>query len=77
MKLSTVAILAIRGHKGMKKKIAALLRVSEATVYNYLASNNDNLTKAAITDLIQKETGLSINQIVIAEDKKEEAEIQK
>jgi hypothetical protein len=77
MKLSTVAILAIRGHKDMKKRIAKLLRVSEATVYTYLADNNDNLTKAAITDLISKETGLPLSQIVVSEDEKEKAEVQK
>jgi transposase len=68
MKLSKVAILAIRGHKDMKKQIAKATGASEPTVYRWLADNDDNLTKAVVLEIIRKETGLPDDQILVSEE---------
>ena len=65
MKLSNIAILAIRGMDvEFKKGLAKALRVSDQTMYRYLASNDDSLTKAASLELIREITGLSDEQIL-------------
>ena len=65
MKLSKVAILAIRGFgSDAKKHLATLLNVSQATLYRYIQDNDDSLTKAAALDFIGKETGLENSEIL-------------
>lgn len=64
MKLSHIAILAIRGSKGIVPKLSKALGVSDPTVYAYIAENSDNLTKAAALKVIREETGLTDEQIL-------------
>lgn len=66
MKLSRIAILAIRGSKGIVPKLAEALGVSEQTIYRYLNDEtDDNLTKAAALTIIRNTTGLSDDQILM------------
>lgn len=67
MRLSKIALLAIRGHKDLKRQIAEALDVSVATVYRWIDQNSDDLTKAAALDLIEKGTGLTQEQILETE----------
>lgn len=65
MKLSKVALMAIRGSSPeVKKRIGDAIDVSVATVYRYLADNDDSLTKAAALEVIREETGLSDEQLL-------------
>lgn len=68
MKLSKVAILAIRGSDvGFRKELAKALGISNQTMYRYLVSNDDSLTKAAALELIRKHTGLTDDQLLDAD----------
>lgn len=65
MKLSKAAILALRGTGSeVKKALAAVLGVSDKTIYRYINDNDDNLTKAAALEFIRKETGLGDSEIL-------------
>ncbi|MGN6438492.1 MAG: hypothetical protein ACTHMM_18255 [Agriterribacter sp.] len=64
MRLSNIAILAIRGHKDIKDMLSEALGVSKKVVYDYIRTNDDNLTKAAALEVIKKETGLNEDQIL-------------
>lgn len=64
MKLSKIAILAVRGVRGSGKKLAEAIGVSENTVVKYLRENDDNLTKAAALAVIRELTGLTDDQIL-------------
>lgn len=69
MKLSKVAILAIRGFgTEAKKQLATILNISQATLYRYIQDNDDSLTKAAALDFIGKETGLENSEILETEE---------
>lgn len=69
MRLSKVAILALRGSGGdVKKKLAEAAGVSEPTLYRYIADNDDNLTKAAVLQVIREVTGLGDGQILVEPD---------
>jgi hypothetical protein len=67
MKLTHLAILAIRGSRGIVDKLAEATNVSSASVYKWIQTNNDNLTKAAALAVIRTETGLTDEQILEAE----------
>jgi hypothetical protein len=67
MKLSNIAILAVRGHRDIKRMLSEALDVSEPTVYRWIQENSDNLTKAAALQIIEKETGLTRDQILKSE----------
>lgn len=64
MKLTNIAILAIRGKRGTSGIIAKALGVSDNTVYRLLKENHDDLTKAAVLEIIKAETGLGDDQIL-------------
>ena len=65
MKISGIAILALRGTStDFKQKLAGVLGVSLSSVYRYLETNDDNLTKAAAMQLIRQETGLTDQQLL-------------
>lgn len=64
MRLSNIAILAIRGKKGCIKRIAEALGVSESHVRTLLNENHDNLTKAAALKVMREETGLNDDQLL-------------
>lgn len=68
MKLSKIALLAIRGGVDIRRKIAEALKVSEQSVYRWVAENDDNLTKAAALVIIKQETGLT-DQEILEEEK--------
>lgn len=65
MKLSHVAILALRGlDRKSKETLADSLGVSVSTVNRYIAENDDNLTKAAALQVIRGITGLPDGEIL-------------
>lgn len=70
MKLSKIAILAVRGVRGSGKRLAEAIGVSEATMTRYLRENDDNLTKAAALAIIREITGLTDEEILVAEPAK-------
>lgn len=67
MKLSKIALLAIKGAKGSRRRLAEALNVSEQSIRLYLKDNNDILTKAAALAVIREMTGLSDDVILEAE----------
>lgn len=68
MKLTKIALLAVKGcGRGMVQRLSDALGVSEPTTYTYIATNSDNLTKAAALAVIREETGLTDEQILEAE----------
>jgi transcriptional regulator with XRE-family HTH domain len=67
MKLSKIAILAVRGVRGSGKLLAEAIGVSEVTMSRYLRDNDDNLTKAAALAIIRELTGLTDDEILIEE----------
>lgn len=64
MKLTHIAILAIRGSKGMVQKLSEALDCSDTSVYRYIADNDILLTTAAALKVIREETGLTDDQIL-------------
>lgn len=64
MRLTHLALIAIRGSKGMVPKLADALNVSSKSVYKYITDNSDALTKAAALKVIREETGLDDSQIL-------------
>lgn len=64
MKLTKIAILAIKGLDDFVKKVAVDQVVSKQTVYRWIADNDDTLTKASILKIIRQETGLTDEQIL-------------
>lgn len=68
MKLSKLALLAIKGCDGeSKKRMMAVLGVAYTTFLKYLSENDDNLTKAAALKVIREETGLRDDQLMDVE----------
>lgn len=69
MKLSTVAILALRGtDQAAKKRMAEKLGVVPSTIYRWINANDDNLTKAEALKIIAEETGLAEDQLLESEE---------
>lgn len=68
MKLTHLAILAVRGSKDIVPKLAAALKVSRPTVYRLIKENHENLTKAAALRVIREETGMEDSQILEESD---------
>jgi hypothetical protein len=65
MKLSRIAILAIKGScPGIIEKLSDALGGSEPTIYRYISDNHSNLTKAAALEVIREVTGLTDDQIL-------------
>lgn len=64
MQLSQLALLAVRGSKTIVPQLADALEVSVSTVYRYISSNSDELTKAAALNIIREVTGLEDSQIL-------------
>lgn len=64
MRITKLGISAIKGADGMVQKLARALCVSDATIYRYIANNDENLTKAAALKVIREETGLDDSQIL-------------
>lgn len=70
MKLTRIAILAVKGVRGSGKRLAEAIGVTETTMVRYLKENDDNLTKAAALDIIRELTGLQDDQILERESVK-------
>lgn len=68
MRLTHIAILAIRGSRGIVREIAEKCDTTPSTVYKWIRDNNDNLTKAAALAVIKEVTGLEDSQILEAEE---------
>lgn len=66
MKLANIAILALKGcDLETKRRIASVAGgVSVATVNRWIANNDDNLTKAAVLEILLEKTGLTREQIL-------------
>lgn len=64
MKLTHLALIAIRGSKDMVPMLAEALNVSTKSIYRYLSNNSDELTKAAALQVIRETTGLEDAQIL-------------
>lgn len=66
MKLSIKAKEALKSREGVRVRniIALALNKSVATVQRWIESDDDNLTKVVVLDIIKKETGLTEDQIL-------------
>jgi hypothetical protein len=65
MRLSKIALLAVKGARpGIIPKLSKALKVEDPTTYAYIASNNENLTKAGVLQVIREVTGLTDDQIL-------------
>jgi hypothetical protein len=64
MRLTHLAIIAIRGSKGIVPKLADAIKCSEPSVYKYIRENAPELTLAAALRVIRDETGLGDSQIL-------------
>lgn len=64
MRLTRLALMAIRGSKGIIPELARVLDVTDKTIYRYLSENSDDLTKAAALKVIKENTGLEDSQIL-------------
>jgi len=72
MQLSNIAILALRGlDKEAKQRIADVAGVSIDSIYRWINTNNDNLTKPAIIRVIKKELNLADDQEILEESDSE------
>jgi adenosine/AMP kinase len=64
-RLTQKALNAIRENSpGIKSKLALALNCSEASINRYIRDNDDNLTKIAVLEIIEQDTGLSIVDIL-------------
>ena len=71
MKLTNIAILALKGSdQGIKKVIAEATGVTPSTVYRWISDNENNggLTKAIVVKIIREELGLEDSQILNLEE---------
>jgi hypothetical protein len=64
MKLTHLAIIAVRGSRGIVPKLAEALHKSEPQIYVYIRKNAPELTMAAALKIIREETGLTDDQIL-------------
>lgn len=64
MRLTKSALEAINTPACRRKLMAALGDVAESTIYRYIATNDDNLTKAAAMKVIREVTGLTDEEIL-------------
>lgn len=65
MKLSKIALLALKGlGRAGRKTLADKMGLTEDTLYRWMRTNDDNLTKAAHLSVIQETLGLEQDQIL-------------
>ena len=65
MQLTHTALLIIRGFSSEEKEaFADCLGVSTKTLYRYLDSNDDNLTKAAGLQFLREKSGLTNKELL-------------
>lgn len=63
MKLSKLGYLLLRDRK-MKQLVADVAGVTLNTVYAWVKTDSDNLTKAGILEAISRETGVTREQLL-------------
>lgn len=74
MALTKVAILALRGLSRKKRQgLADRFGVSIGTMNRWIASNDDELTKAKFLDGISEEIGLPVTEILEKDQVSEES----
>lgn len=54
----------IKGNLGLRKQLLGILDVSRTTLWTYLETNDDNLTKAAPLKLIAEHYNISTDEIL-------------
>jgi hypothetical protein len=64
MTLTILAHEVLRGNGPLKQKIADAAGVSSNTVYFWLRTNSENLTRAAVIECLMRETGLKYEQVL-------------
>lgn len=64
MKLTSIAIEAIKKDSRLKALLALQEGNSIYTIERWISENSDNLTKAAVLQTIKKETGLTDAEIL-------------
>ncbi len=64
MRLTKRALELINTPAMRRLLMAALGDVAESTIYRYINTNDDNLTKAAALKVIREETGLKDEEIL-------------
>jgi hypothetical protein len=64
MKLSSLALLAVKGCRGIVPKLSKAIGVIDQTTYRYIRENAPELTLAAALKVIREETGLTDEQIL-------------
>ncbi len=67
MKLSKAALMILRGSKDLKERIAGAMEVKLGTVYKWVQSNDDNLTKATVLHILSEESGLNDEDLLETE----------
>lgn len=67
MKLTNNALGIIKGNTPLKLKLAMALGKSQYTIEKAITENNDDsdLTKITALTIIESETGLTINEILV------------
>ncbi|AEW02223.1 hypothetical protein A4D02_34675 [Niastella koreensis] len=63
MKLSQQALSAIN-KPAIRRRLMDVLNCTEFTISRYIQKNSDNLTKAAVMQVIREVTGLADSQIL-------------
>lgn len=64
MRLTKKALEAIINNKRIRPHMTLALKCSVDTLFRYLSNNDDNLTKAAALEVIERETGLTREEIL-------------
>lgn len=76
MRLTNITILALKGSgQSIKEKIAEATKVTPSTVYRWILSNDENLTKASALKVIREELNLTDAQILEDDSKDRTANI--
>jgi hypothetical protein len=63
--LSKPALLALKSSQGARDRITRLCEVSRDTYYRWIRENSVALTTASVLEIIEEETGLPREQILI------------
>lgn len=64
MNLSPKGIQALENNHRLRYLLAAELEVHIISIERWIARNDDNLTKAAVLNIIHKETGIPISELL-------------
>ncbi len=67
MRVSKLVYGILKDRK-VKKELSVVAGVTENTIYNWIKTDSDNLTKAAILDYFITKYGLTMDQVLERED---------